>query len=80
MIPWARATKLRFLQLANDLRDSALIGELHARLRKMANKVDDMHYKVEDIQAIGHAAPIGRSRSTGNTTQARSFLRARRFH
>ena len=41
--------KLRFLQLANDLRDSALIGELHARLRKMDNKVDDMHHKVEDI-------------------------------
>ena len=41
-----------FLQLANDLRDSALINELHARLRKMANKVDDMHHKVDDIHTI----------------------------
>ena len=44
-----RRLKLSFLQLANDLRDSALISDLHARLRKMANKVDDMQYKVEDI-------------------------------
>jgi len=35
--------KLRFPQLANDLRDSTLISELHVRLRKMANKVDDIH-------------------------------------
>ena len=41
--------KLPFLQLANDLRDSTLINDLHARLRKMANKVDDVHHKVEDI-------------------------------
>jgi tetratricopeptide (TPR) repeat protein len=37
--------KLPFLQLANDLRDSAFIRDLHARLRK----IDDMHHKVEDI-------------------------------
>ena len=41
--------KLPFLQLANDLRDSALISDLHTRLRNMANKVDDVHHKVEDI-------------------------------
>ena len=41
--------KLRFPQLANDLRDSALISELHVRLRKMDSKVDGMHNKVEDI-------------------------------
>jgi hypothetical protein len=40
--------KLRFLQLANDLHDSALINDLHARLRKMADKVDDIHHKVDD--------------------------------
>jgi hypothetical protein len=40
--------KLPFLQLANDLRDSARISDLHARLRK----VDDMHHKVEDIHTI----------------------------
>jgi hypothetical protein len=44
--------KLLFLQLANDLRDSALISDLHARLRKTASKVDDMHHKVEDIHTI----------------------------
>ena len=45
MTLWTGATKLPFLQLANDLRDSALISDLHARL----HKVDDMHHKVEDI-------------------------------
>ena len=44
--------KLSFLQLANDLRDSTLINDLHARLRKMDNKVDDMHHKVDDIHTI----------------------------
>ena len=44
----AEPTNLPFLQLANDLRDSALIGNLHVRLCKMTNKVDDMHYKVDD--------------------------------
>jgi tetratricopeptide (TPR) repeat protein len=44
--------KLTFLQLANDLRDSALINDLHARLRKMANKVDNINDKVEDIHTI----------------------------
>ena len=44
----AGPTNLTFLQLANDLRDSALIGNLHVRLCKMTNKVDDMHYKVDD--------------------------------
>jgi hypothetical protein len=43
MTLWARATKITFPQLANDLRDSALISELHVRLCKMANKVDDIH-------------------------------------
>jgi len=41
--------KLLFPQFANDLRDSALTSELHARLRKIANEVDNMHNKVEDI-------------------------------
>ena len=41
--------KFPFFQLANDLRDSALIGDLHARLRRMANKVDDIHHKVDDV-------------------------------
>ena len=41
--------KLLFLQFANDLRDSALISKLHAHLRKMANKVDNIDYKVNDI-------------------------------
>jgi len=50
--PLALGLKLRFLQLANDLRDSALISELHARLHKMDNKVDDMHSKVENIHTI----------------------------
>ena len=49
-------TKLRFLQVANDLHDSALINGLHARLSKMANKVDDMHgdlkYLAKDISKI----------------------------
>ena len=40
---------LPFLQLSNDLCESTLVSNLHARLRKMANKVDDMQYKVEDI-------------------------------
>ena len=51
--------KLPFLKLANDLRDSALIRKVHARLRRMADKVDgidhkvdDMHYKVNDIRTI----------------------------
>ena len=44
--------KLLFLQFVNDLRDSALISELHARQRKTANKVDDMHLKVDDIFTI----------------------------
>ena len=46
---WGYLLKLPFLQLANDLRDSALIDDLHARLRKMANKVDDVHHNVEEI-------------------------------
>ena len=47
-----RRLKLPFLQLANDLRDTALISDLHARLIKIANKVDDMHDKVDDIYTI----------------------------
>ena len=47
-----RRLKLPFLQLANDLRDTALISDLHARLIKIANKVDDMHDKVDDIHTI----------------------------
>ena len=47
MMP-CRGLNLPFLQLANDLRDSARISDLHARLRK----VDDMHHKVEDIHTI----------------------------
>ena len=39
--------RFRFLQLANDLRGSALISKIHVRLRKMANKADDTHNKVE---------------------------------
>ena len=49
MTLWGRRLKLPFLQLANDLRDSTLIGDLHARLCKMTNKVDDVHHKVEDF-------------------------------
>ena len=44
----AKIIFLPFLQLANDLRDSALISNLHVRLRKMASKVDDIHKKVDD--------------------------------
>ncbi|KIM42757.1 hypothetical protein M413DRAFT_26755 [Hebeloma cylindrosporum] len=43
------STAMQRFTLANDLRDSALISELLARLRKMANKVDDIHNKVEGI-------------------------------
>ena len=49
--------RLKFLQIANDLHDSAEISRLLARLRKMAYKVDDMHEdikhtsnKVDDMQ------------------------------
>ena len=49
MTLWAGATNLLFLQLANDLHDSALINDLHSRLRKMANTVDDIHHKVDDV-------------------------------
>jgi hypothetical protein len=48
-----------FLQLANDLRDSDLLQELHARLSKIqnltqhvANKVDDVHEDVKNIKQI----------------------------
>ena len=48
-----------FPQLANDLRDSDLLQELHARLAKIqnltqqvANKVDDVHEDVKDIKQI----------------------------
>ena len=47
-MPWAGGLKLPFLQLANDLRDSVRINDLHARLRK----IDDMHHKVDDIHTI----------------------------
>ncbi|KIM42755.1 hypothetical protein M413DRAFT_26754 [Hebeloma cylindrosporum] len=43
------STAMQRFTLANDLRDSALINELLGRLRKMANKVDNMNNKVEDI-------------------------------
>ena len=49
---WAGRLNLLFLQLAIDLRDSTIISDLHARLRKMVNKVDDMHHKVDDIHTI----------------------------
>ena len=39
---------LPFLQLVNDLRDSARINDLHARL----SKVDDIYHKVDDIHTI----------------------------
>ena len=41
-------TEVTISQLANDLRDSALISDLHARLHKF----DDMHHKVDDIHTI----------------------------
>ena len=48
-----------FLQLANDLRDSDLLRELHARLAKIQNltqqvadKVDDVHEDVKNIKEI----------------------------
>ena len=64
---------LRFLQLANDLHDSDVLQELLVRLRKMANKVDDMYEgikhtankvdetanKVEDIHNPIQAQEIG---------------------
>ena len=49
MTLWVARLNLRFLQLGNELRASALISDLHARLRKMANKVDDVHHKVYDV-------------------------------
>ena len=49
MTLWVGRLKLPFLQLGNELRASALISDLHARLRKMANKVDDVHHKVYDV-------------------------------
>ena len=89
----ARRLKLTFLQLANDLRDSALISDLHARLIKMANKVYDMHDKVDDIHTIlfklkrsgtqpasdqaGDAACIGLAHSTRDATETRDLPRAR---
>ena len=65
LILWRRARlELVFLQVANELHDSARISGLHARLHKMANKVDDMHEdikntsnKVDDMQEdIKHTA------------------------
>ena len=44
--------KLPFLKLANDLRDSALISKVHARLHRMADKVDGIDHKVDDIRTI----------------------------
>ena len=52
MTLWAGLLKLPFLQLANDLRDSALISKLYARLRKTADKVDGIDHKVDDIRTI----------------------------
>ena len=46
-----RRLNLSFLQFAIDFRDSAL-SKVHTRLRKMDNKVDDTHYKVDDIRTF----------------------------
>ena len=56
---WFGQLTTPFLQLANDLRDSDLLQELHARLAKIqslsqqvANKIDDVHEDVKDIKQI----------------------------
>ncbi|KAJ3513168.1 hypothetical protein NLJ89_g3100 [Agrocybe chaxingu] len=40
---------LEKFKLANDLRDSDLLQELHVRLNKMVNKVDDMHKDMKHV-------------------------------
>jgi tetratricopeptide (TPR) repeat protein len=43
MMLCARATKITILQFANDLRDSAIISEVHRRVCRTDNKVEDIH-------------------------------------
>jgi tetratricopeptide (TPR) repeat protein len=42
MMLWARATKITILQFANDLRDSAIISEVHRRVCRTDSKVEDI--------------------------------------
>ena len=76
----ARRLKLTFLQLANDLRDSALISDLHARLIKMANKVYDMHDKkrVDDIHTI--LFMLGTRPASDSLTRQEMPLKPEIFH
>jgi tetratricopeptide (TPR) repeat protein len=52
MMLWAQATKITILQFANDLRDSAIISEVHRRVCRSDNKVEDIHkYLFESKQS-----------------------------
>ena len=73
--------KLPFIKLANDLRDSTLISDLHARLRKMDNNVDDMHHKVDDIHTILFKLKRSRTQPVSDTlTRQEMPLKPEIFH
>ena len=73
--------KLPFLQLANDLRDSALISKVHARLRRMADKVDGIDHKVDDIRTILSNLNKSGTRSESDTSARQQMpLKPEIFH
>ena len=43
---------ITFLQLANDLRDSDLLKELHTRLAKIQNLTQQVADKVDDVHGV----------------------------
>ena len=77
---WFRWLTSPFLQLANDLRDSDLLQELHTRLARIQNLTQQVHEDVKDIKQILIKTQQSATLRSSNTVAQQMPLKPGVFH